>query len=42
MKVVWKYADIPEPGAQSVMMVGAALTLRLCAGSLDLRPRVCS
>ena len=42
MKVVWKYADIPDPGAQSVILVGAALMLGLCAGSLDFHPRVCT
>ena len=41
MKVVLRYADILDLGAQSVIPTGAALMLVLYAGNLDLHTRVC-
>ena len=40
MKVVWRYADTPDPGAQSVILAGAALMLVLSADSWDLHMKV--
>lgn len=40
MRVVWRYADILEPGIQSVMMAGTTLMLVLCADNLDLHIKV--
>ena len=40
MKVVWRYADTLDPGAQSVTLAGAALTLVSSADSWDLPTKV--
>ena len=40
MKVVWRYADTPEPGAQSVTLAGATLMLVSSADSWDLHMKV--
>ena len=40
MKVVWRYADTPDPGAQSVTLAGAALMLVSSADSWDLYMKV--
>ena len=40
MRAVWRYADILEPGIQSVIVAGTALMLVLCADNLDLHIRV--
>jgi hypothetical protein len=39
-KVVWRYADTPDPGAQSVIMAGAVMMLVSCADSWDLHLKV--
>ena len=41
MKVVWRYADILDFGAQSVILAGAAPMPVLCADSWDLHMKVC-
>ena len=39
-KVVWKYADIQDPGAQCVILTGTGLMLVLCADSWDMDLKV--